>query len=267
MRWVRRTSSLDARSASCLRRAAFVNGASRLHVRNPSPGSWLGGLGRPGEGTVPTRSCRAAAVPARAQGSVDAASRDLQVGRRVGAAHLEQLTARVAELGGRAVQAAWSATGPLTVGWPPATAQPAAASRCSSRSGNPNPPASWPVGPKGLVVARVDAEAEGEDGQDHQGDDQQEQRHVRRSLLGGLGVRVRGSGPARPRGAAARRRGGGGVGPGAPGGPGRPRGAGDRSAAARRGQQPGDRGGLVQLGAGQLLARQAGRPVAGGDRG
>jgi hypothetical protein len=197
----------------------------------------------------------------------DAASRDLQVGRRVGVAHLEQLTARVAELGGRAVQAAWSATGPLTVGWPPATAQPAAASRCSSRSGNPNPPASWPVGPKGLVVARVDAEAEGEDGQDHQGDDQQEQRHVRRSLLGGLGVRVRGSGPARPRGAAARRRGGGGVGPGAPGGPGRPRGAGDRSAAARRGQQPGDRGGLVQLGAGQLLARQAGRPVAGGDRG
>jgi hypothetical protein len=60
-------------------------------------------------------------------GSVDAAPRDLQVGRRVAAAHLEQLTAQVAGLGGRAVQAAWSATGPLMVVWPPGTAQPAAA--------------------------------------------------------------------------------------------------------------------------------------------
>jgi hypothetical protein len=153
MSWARRTSSLNARSAWCLRRSAFVNGANRFHVRNPSPGSCWGGVGRPGEGTVPTRSCRAAAVPARAQGSVDAASRDLQVGRRVAAAHLEQLTARVAELGGRAVPGRLvghrPADGGLAASHRPASSSP----RCSSRSGNPNPPTSWRGSPKGLVVA------------------------------------------------------------------------------------------------------------------
>jgi hypothetical protein len=63
----------------------------------------------------------AAVVPPRAVGSVDAASRDLPVSRRVGAAHL-QLTARVAVLAGRPCRAARSATGPLMVVRPPGTA-------------------------------------------------------------------------------------------------------------------------------------------------
>jgi hypothetical protein len=154
MSWARRTSALDARSAWCLGRSAFVNAANRLHVRDPSPGSCWGGLGRPGEGTVPTRSCRAAAVPARVPGSVDAASRDLQVGRRVAAAHLEQLIARVAELGRQAVPGRLvghrPADGGLAASHRPASSSP----RVQQPLGEPEPsrPAGA-VGPKGLVVA------------------------------------------------------------------------------------------------------------------
>src|SRR3981189_1931285 len=46
-------SSISARSAYGLRSAAFTNGPSRFCTKNPSPGSCLGGFGRPGEGTVP----------------------------------------------------------------------------------------------------------------------------------------------------------------------------------------------------------------------
>jgi hypothetical protein len=45
----------------------------------------------------------------------------------VGAAHLQQLTARVADLAGRPCRAAWSATGPVMVVRPPGTARRASA--------------------------------------------------------------------------------------------------------------------------------------------
>src|ERR687896_1064721 len=50
----RTMSSISARSEYALPNAAFTTGASRVLMKNPSPGSCFGGLGRPGDGTVPT---------------------------------------------------------------------------------------------------------------------------------------------------------------------------------------------------------------------
>jgi hypothetical protein len=114
---------------------------------HPSVGDADGLLG---EGTVPARSCRAAAVPARAVGSVDVAPRDLQVGRRVAAAHLEQLTARVAEPGGRAVPGRLvghrPADGGLAASHRPASSSPAV----QQPLGEPEPPR-----PAGAVAPRA----------------------------------------------------------------------------------------------------------------
>jgi hypothetical protein len=92
-------SCLDARSAWCVRRAAFVNGANRVREEPVAWGrAWAAWGGHGAD-----RSSDATALPPRAVGSVHAASRDLHVSRRVAAAHLQQLTARVVELGGQAV--------------------------------------------------------------------------------------------------------------------------------------------------------------------
>src|SRR5207237_41492 len=44
----RRTSSIRARSAKWLRRTVLMSGLNRVRMKNPSPGSCLGGFGRPG---------------------------------------------------------------------------------------------------------------------------------------------------------------------------------------------------------------------------